>query len=81
MYENLTKMLNDDFKLVKKPLYNVQIIHKEKVIFKERFINDVVVSRHDISRLFHLKVECQNESLLQIAGDGLIISTPIGSTA
>jgi NAD+ kinase len=81
MYQCLSKVLDGDYKLKRCPLFTVRIYLNNKIIFKEKFINDLVISRNDISRLFAVKVECADESLIDIAGDGLILSTPIGSTA
>lgn len=81
MYQCLTKVIEGDFKLKKCPLFTVKVYLNDRIVFKERFINDLVISRNDISRLFAVKVECADESLIDIAGDGLILSTPIGSTA
>lgn len=81
MYQCLTKVIEGDYRLKKCPLFTVRVYLNGKVIYKEKFINDLVISRNDISRLFAVKVECQDESLIDIAGDGLILSTPIGSTA
>lgn len=81
MYSCLTKVIDGQYHLKKIQLYTVKVSVSGKVMFKERFINDLVISRNDISRLFSIKVECQNESLLDIAGDGLILSSPLGSTA
>lgn len=81
MYENLEKVFRNNYKIEKKPLYTVKVYQKKQCIFEEHFMNDIVVSRHDISRLFSIKVDCENESLFEMSGDGLILSTPIGSTA
>lgn len=81
MYEHLTDILKNQFEIVKKPLYQIEIFHHKKSIFKSNFINDVVISKNDIARLFSLNIESNQDSILNLAGDGLIISTPIGSTA
>jgi NAD+ kinase len=44
-------------------------------------LNDVVVSRGDLSRLVRLKVKVGGQLVTEYVGDGLIISTPTGSTA
>lgn len=43
--------------------------------------NDIVISRGEISRLIQLDVEVDGQSLNRYRGDGLIISSPTGSTA
>ena len=44
-------------------------------------MNDVVVNNNLISRMLTLSVESEGEHIYNLAGDGLIISSPIGSTA
>lgn len=44
-------------------------------------LNDVVVGTPDLSRVFTLRVSVCRDMLFQLSGDGLIISTPTGSTA
>lgn len=44
-------------------------------------LNDVVISRAIVSRLIELEVSVDNEVLTQFRCDGLIISSPTGSTA
>jgi NAD+ kinase len=43
--------------------------------------NDIVISRGEISRLIQLDVDVDGEPLTRYRGDGLIISSPTGSTA
>jgi NAD+ kinase len=44
-------------------------------------LNDVVVSRESISRVISLKVYIDDEYLTTYTADGIIVSTPTGSTA
>jgi NAD+ kinase len=46
-----------------------------------RALNDVVISRAIVSRLIELEVSVDGESLTRYRCDGLIISSPTGSTA
>ena len=45
------------------------------------FINDAVISKNSISRMFTLGIELDDGPVVVISGDGVIFSTPIGSTA
>jgi NAD+ kinase len=49
--------------------------------FKAAALNDVVVSRGSTSRLIDLDVAVDGESLARYRCDGLIVSSPTGSTA
>jgi NAD+ kinase len=64
-------------------LYQVEVFskNKEKPSFKGYFLNDVVINNTQISRMLTLSVESEGEHIYNLAGDGLIISSPIGSTA
>ncbi|MSU58661.1 MAG: NAD(+)/NADH kinase [Pedosphaera sp.] len=44
-------------------------------------LNDIVISRGVISRLIQLDVDVDGEPLTRYRGDGLIVSSPTGSTA
>lgn len=44
-------------------------------------VNDVVVEKIDSQRLIELEVEVDSEPMLSYRADGLVISTPTGSTA
>ena len=80
-YDALTETLKGEFRPVRINLYNVTVLRKEKSAFKGYFLNDAVISKNDISRMFNLTVESNNEHIYNVSGDGLIISSPIGSTA
>lgn len=80
-YESLAETLDGKFETIKLELFQAQVFKKEKSLFKGYFLNDAVVNKNDISRMFTLSVESEDENIYNIAGDGLIISSPIGSTA
>jgi NAD+ kinase len=44
-------------------------------------LNDIVISRGAVSRLIELDVSVNDKSLTRYRGDGLIVSSPTGSTA
>ena len=44
-------------------------------------LNDVVVSRGEVSRLVRLKASVNGEALTEFNADGLVVATPTGSTA
>lgn len=80
-FDELENALKGDFLLTHLPLYKVEIFNKEKVSFVGHFLNDVVINNNNISRMLTLTVDCDNDHVYDLSGDGLIISSPIGSTA
>ena len=83
MYDGLNNVLEKKYDFEKMGLFKVEIFdHGKKYSnLKFFFINDVVVNKYDISRMFSLTVEVEEEPIYTLSGDGLIFSSPIGSTA
>lgn len=80
-YEDISKFFNNDYNVRKIPLYKAEIFEKNEVVASAYFINDAVVSKNGISRMFSITLESDHEEIYDLAGDGLIVSSPIGSTA
>lgn len=72
------KFLKDQVEYDYKKLIDV-IIENDNNIYQ--VINDGVISHTGISRMINLKVEIKDEPIYNFRGDGLIISSPTGSTA
>lgn len=80
-YDALEKIIKGKFQSYKKPLFKVELILENKKVAKHHFINDIVVGKRDIARLVKLSVETEEDHIADISGDGIIISSPTGSTA
>lgn len=80
-FDHLTDILEGKFEVTTKPLYHVSVIKKNKVHFEDYFFNDAVLAKNDIARMIYLRAELGNEHIYNISGDGIIISSPMGSTA
>jgi len=81
IFEELSSVLKGNYSFNKIYAHSVSVLEKEQVIFNAFFINDVVIHKQDIARLFHLDVEVEKTLVSSFSGDGLIVSTPVGSTA
>lgn len=80
-YDGLELALKGKLKTRKVQMYQAQIQRKNKKPITFNFMNDAVITKSGISRMFDLELESNGESVYNLAGDGLIVSTPIGSTA
>src|SRR5690606_15928418 len=77
----LGDILEGKYSITTKPLYHVAVARKGKPLFKDYFFNDAVLGKNDIARMVYLRVEMETEHIYNLAGDGIIISSPMVSTA
>ncbi len=68
------------FTLDKRALLDITIKNKGKLLYTDTVLNEAVISRDGIARLFDLKVISAGTETIFHA-DGVIIATPTGSTA
>jgi NAD+ kinase len=80
-YEKLNIVLSNKYKIRKQQLFKVSILKKKKEIDNRYFINDIVFNKNNIARMLTLNVSSNNEHIYNLSGDGLIISSTVGSTA
>lgn len=52
-----------------------------KIVYKSDALNDFVISKGDISRMIDIDLLSENNEIAKYRADGIIISTPTGSTA
>ena len=76
----LRQVWNDEFKFEPRALIEADI-HCDGKTIRQTALNDLVISRGIASRLIELHVRVDGEPLTQYRCDGLIISSPTGSTA
>ena len=80
-FDRLGDILEGSFEKTVKPLCHVTVLRKGELHFKDYFFNDAVLAKNDIARMIYLRAEMGREHIYNIAGDGIIVSTPMGSTA
>lgn len=80
-FDRLSDILEGHYEIRQKPLCHVTVMRKNEVYFNDYFFNDAVLAKNDIARMIYLRAEMGHEHIYNLAGDGVIISTPMGSTA
>ncbi|MDD3346342.1 NAD(+)/NADH kinase [Oscillibacter sp.] len=79
--ETLRKLAAWDFQTESRMMLDVSVFREGKQIYTNLGLNDAVIREGPISHVIHLKISSDGRHLADIAGDGVIISTPTGSTA
>jgi len=80
-YAAFELILQGDFLTEKRMMLDVQIRRGNKIIGSGIVLNDVVINRGNLSRIVELETTIDHQYLTTYKSDGLIISTPTGSTA
>jgi NAD+ kinase len=76
----LQKIWQNDFVIESRPLIEAAGQCQEKAI-RILALNDIVISHGAVSRVIELEVSVNDKELTCYRGDGLIVSSPTGSTA
>lgn len=77
----LGKMLEGKYISEQRILLEGSIVREGETIYQALAVNDIVISRGGGSGMIDLRVEVDGHFMYQQRSDGLIISTPTGSTA
>lgn len=62
-------------------MLDVTVQRERDILFHDICLNDVVVTKGAVARIVHLCVKCDGVNAMEFGGDGVIVSTPTGSTA
>ncbi len=79
--ELLSRLRQDDFRIEERMMLDVAVSRAGREIFRELSLNDAVVTKGAVARVISLGVFCDGVEMTSFSGDGVIVSTPTGSTA
>ena len=79
--ELLRKIPQGDYTVEPRTMLDVSVVSGKQTLFHETALNDAVVTKGAIARVVQVSVYCDNVEATSFSGDGVIISTPTGSTA
>ena len=74
-------ILNNDFATTPRMRLNVRVIQNGEKTVRETVLNDVVINKGALARLATIETYIDDHYLTSYRADGLVISTPTGSTA
>ncbi|MCK9328767.1 MAG: NAD(+)/NADH kinase [Candidatus Cloacimonetes bacterium] len=77
----ITDFISKRFLLESRMLLNVSLYRNNKVILEELALNDAVLYKGSDAKLVDLKLYSNKNLVYEMRSDGLIISSPTGSTA
>lgn len=80
-HQSLEKILAGEYRLSSRILLLCRVLRDNKAVKESIGVNDVVISRSSLSRLIFIQVTIDGKDIATYRSDGIIVSTPIGSTA
>ena len=80
-FSELENIISGDFEIEERMVLQVSVRREGKEIFSRRVLNDAVINKAALARIIDLHATIDGHFLTHYRGDGLIISTPTGSTA
>ncbi len=81
VYDTLESLINDCYEIDTRMMLDGKIYRDDELIYEDVALNDVVLSRRGILRVIDFDIYVNGEYLNSFAADGVIVSTPTGSTA
>ncbi len=76
----LQKLIEGNYTFGKRIMLQTDVYREEEIVFSSISLNDAIISRGPFSRIIKLDTYINNDFLESYPGDGVIISTPTGST-
>jgi NAD+ kinase len=77
----LDKVLKGECRIDRRMMLHAQVFRQGTCITEESLLNDVVINKSALARILTLEVKVGGDYLTTFQADGLIVSTPTGSTA
>lgn len=79
--EKLKLLATGKYEIDSRMMLDVTVQRDREIIFHDICLNDAVITKGAVARIVHLAVKCDGIQAMECGGDGVIISTPTGSTA
>jgi NAD+ kinase len=74
-------VLAHQYEIEERTMLEVQVVREEAILWEALCLNEMVIHREPLTSMCHFEVQIGRHAPVDIAADGLIVSTPTGSTA
>ena len=80
-FARLRDLCNGRYDVESRMMLDVNVLRDGRVIYSNLALNEALIARGNVSRVIRLKISTEQGKLVDIAGDGVIVASPTGSTA
>jgi NAD+ kinase len=81
MFPALEAILAGDYRVDTRVRLAVDLYHGDEIVMHSRALNDVVINKSALARIIEIEARMNDQLISGFRADGLIVSTPTGSTA
>jgi len=81
LYAILDEIFSDQYRVSERVMLQAEIVRAGNVIRRQIALNDAVLNKAALARIMDLELRVDGEYVTTYKADGLILSTPTGSTA
>jgi len=81
LYKVLEGLIQGDYKCHRRMTLHTHVVREGEMVANFTVLNDAVINKGTLARIIDLETTINDEYLTTFKADGLIISTPTGSTA
>lgn len=78
---HLARLVSGDYTLETRMLLDVRVLREGRMLYRSAALNDAVITKGAVARVIDLRLFSDKAPITNIAGDGVIVATPTGSTA
>jgi len=81
IYPELERALQGEIRISRRRMLHCELLRGDRLIAHYEALNDVVVTKAELARMIDLEAHVDGHFVCAYKADGLIVSTPTGSTA
>ena len=81
LFPAIESVLNGNYKIESRVMLSVELRRGDELVTHNRVLNDVVMNKSALARIIEIEAYLDNQFVNSFRADGLIVSTPTGSTA
>jgi NAD+ kinase len=77
----IEQLINGDYQIESRSMMTVRLMREENLLWEALSLNEMVLHREPLTSMCHFEIQVGYHASVDIAADGIIVSTPTGSTA
>lgn len=81
LYPIMEKIVKEDYEIEERGMLSASVYKKDKKFGSYTVLNDLVINNGKVSRIIDLAIYAEGNHITTFKADGIIFSTPTGSTA